>query len=170
MNGRQSFTGVYLIGNDSRSPAAIAPPGLFLPALMSFSMFLTRSSCICPPHQKGTSVIYIKQEWGEDGELRAQMPFQHVLVAGGWWLALLEGMGWQVVLGSWREASGRELGGWQAFWRVPVDIWCRGRVGGEGGKGSLISQSWLPAFSLPSPPCQLLMFKVVRQPILCLKP
>lgn len=41
-----------------------------------------------------------------------------------------------------RKPAGRDLGGWQAFQRVPVDIWCRERVGGEEGeKDSLISQS-----------------------------
>lgn len=45
------------------------------------------------------------------------------------------------------KPAGRELGGWQEFRRVPVDIWCRETVGGKEGK----SQS---DFSVS---CQLLL-------------
>lgn len=56
--------------------------------------------------------------------------------AGEDWLAgsagkLVKGLPHSVLC---RKPAGRELGGWQAFRHVPVDMWCRERVGGEEGK------------------------------------
>lgn len=53
----------------------------------------------------------------------------------------------------------RELGGWQEFRRVPVDIWCRETVGGEEGKSqsdfSELAASCFFAFAtLPAPSVQ----------------
>lgn len=91
------------------------------------------------------------------------MPFQHApsAVSGE---GLLAGKLGRLC----HKPAGRELGGWQAFQHVAVDIWCREGVGGEEGRRqpdfSELAASFLTLTTLPAPE-----FKVVRQPILCLK-
>lgn len=74
-------------------------------------------------HLKVTSVIKNRHVEEEDGEEGAQMPFQHALSAVSGEDLLAGNAGKLVRL--CHKPAGRDLGGWQAFRRVAVDIWCR---------------------------------------------
>ena len=129
-------------------------------------MFLIHPLYICYPHQKGASATYNKQA-SERGERRRMERYEHRClfsvhqVAGSAaedWLAgsagkLAKGLPHSVLC---CKPAGRELGGWQAFRRVPVDIWCRERVGGEEGKrqpdfSELAASFFFTFAALPAP-------------------
>lgn len=85
-------------------------------------MFLMHSEYLLS-HLKVTSLIKNRQVEEEDGGEGAQMSFQRALsaVSGEDLLAGSAGK----LLRLCHKPAGRELGGWQAFRRVAVDIWCK---------------------------------------------